>query len=62
MSLYNSLQAHKHALTELYNTRLEEVGQLQKTLIEDVLPNVVFELGLNAEEEAGAKEWIQDTR
>lgn len=61
MTLYNSLHGHHQRLTDLYTTHIEAVHALQKTFLEQVLPDISFDMSLSDHEEEYAKQYINDT-
>lgn len=62
METQRRLQTNRDALLEQYFANLEDVYNLQDTLIQSVLPSVTDELGLGLEAQEWAKEWLSDTR
>lgn len=48
-------------LLDQYQTNLELVLELQTVLIEDILPSLADELGLDSDATEWAKEWLNDT-
>ncbi|KAF8902909.1 CRAL-TRIO domain-containing protein [Gymnopilus junonius] len=61
METRKRLQKNRDALLEQYHTNLDDVYNLQDTLIRDVLPSVTDELELGPEAQEWAKEWLSDT-
>ncbi|KAF5380237.1 hypothetical protein D9757_008219 [Collybiopsis confluens] len=56
------LQANCDRLLEQYELNVNVVKALQGTLIQDILPSVVDELALDAEQIDWAKQWLQDSQ
>lgn len=61
MENLNRLQAAQEALLEEYRTNLEDIYNIQDTLIQDILPSVTDDLDLTPNACAWAKEWLSDT-
>lgn len=61
MEICERLQANSDQLFELYHSNLEDILNLQDTLIYDVLPSVSDELELSPEATEWAKDWLHDT-
>jgi hypothetical protein len=61
MENLNRLQAAQDALLEEYRTNLEDIYNIQDTLIQDILPSVADDLDLSSDACAWAKEWLSDT-
>lgn len=61
MENLNRLQAAQDALLEEYRTNLEDIYNIQDTLIQDILPSVADNLDLTPDACAWAKEWLSDT-
>lgn len=62
MDTRSLLQKNCERLLEQYETNLKVVQELQYTMVEDVLPSVAGELGLDSEQINWAKQWLQDAR
>lgn len=62
LTVPQTIRNHNVALTRLYFHHRETVQQLQNTLLTQVLPNVVDELGLGNAARDWAQEWLQDNR
>src|SRR5258708_32593900 len=62
METQRRLRTNRDALLEQYFANLDDVYNLQDTLIQSVLPSVTDELGLGSEAQEWAKEWLSDTR
>ena len=56
------MQTNRDALLDQYFANLEDVYNLQDTLIQSILPSVTDEFGLGLEAQEWAKEWLSDTR
>ncbi|KAI0935352.1 hypothetical protein AcV7_003816 [Taiwanofungus camphoratus] len=61
MAIYETLLSQQESLAALYNSNLQTVLALQRTLIEEILPGLVDELGLNEEDEQRARQFLEDT-
>lgn len=61
MDIYERLRANRDKLLETYRTNLEEILNLQATLIRDILPSVTGELNLSPDATEWAREWLSDT-
>lgn len=61
MAIYETLLLQQESLAALYNSNLQTVLALQRTLIEEILPGLVDELGLNEEDEQRARQFLEDT-
>ena len=61
METYQRLQSNRDTLLEEYFANLNDVYDLQDTLIQSVLPSVTDELQLGLEAQEWAKEWLSDT-
>jgi hypothetical protein len=61
MSFRPQLQANSERVAELYTSNVEIVHDLQATLIDEILPSMRGELGLDRETEEWATEWLEDT-
>lgn len=62
LNVSQAIRAHNDALTNLYFQHAETVQHLQNTLLTQILPNVVDELGLGKSARDWAREWLQDDR
>ena len=62
METIQRLQTNRDALLEQYRSNLDDVYNLQDTLIQEILPSVTDELQLGPEIQDWAKEWLSDTR
>ena len=62
METIQRLQRNSDALLEQYHANLEDIYNLQDTLIRDILPSVADELELSPESQDWGKEWLSDTR
>ena len=62
LTVPQAVRNHNVALTRLYFQHRETVQHLQNTLLTQVLPNVVDELGLGNAARDWAQEWLQDNR
>ncbi|PPQ84585.1 hypothetical protein CVT25_015788 [Psilocybe cyanescens] len=61
METFKRLERNRDALLEQYHSNLEDIYNLQDTLIRDILPSVTDELELSPESQEWAKEWLSDT-
>ena len=61
METHQRLQSNRDTLLEEYFANLNDVYDLQDTLIQSVLPSVTDELQLGLEAQEWAKEWLSDT-
>ena len=61
METIQRLQRNSDALLEQYHANLEDIYNLQDTLIRDILPSVADELELSPECQDWGKEWLSDT-
>ena len=61
-SVSQAIRAHDAALNKLYFEHKETVEQLRHTLLTEILPNVVDELGLDNVARDWVEEWLQDDR
>jgi len=61
MEVYGRLQKNRDVLLQQYFAHLEDVYDLQDTLIQSILPSITDELGLGLQAQAWAKEWLSDT-
>ena len=61
METYQRLQSNRDSLLEEYFSNLDNIYDLQDTLIQSVLPSVTDELQLGLEAQEWAKEWLSDT-
>jgi hypothetical protein len=61
MSFRPQLQASSNRMAELYARNAEAVRELQGTFIDEILPSMRDELGLDDETEDWAREWLEDT-
>lgn len=62
METLQRLETNRDALLEQYRSNLDDVYNLQDTLIQEILPSVSDELQLAPEIQDWAKEWLFDTR
>ncbi len=62
MSIHSTLESHIEALHTLYERNFQVVRNLQKTLLEEILPALEDELQMDAEKVAAATHWLEDTR
>jgi hypothetical protein len=62
METLQRLESNRDALLEQYRSNLDDVYNLQDTLIQEILPSVSDELQLAPEIQDWAKEWLSDTR
>jgi retinaldehyde-binding protein 1 len=62
METIQRLQTNRDALLEQYRSNLDDVCNLQDTLIREILPSITDELQLGPEIQDWAKEWLSDTR
>jgi retinaldehyde-binding protein 1 len=62
METLQRLETNRDALLEQYRSNLDDVYNLQDTLIQEILPSVSDELQLAPEIQDWAKEWLSDTR
>lgn len=62
METLQRLETNRDALLEQYRSNLDDVYDLQDTLIQEILPSVSDELQLAPEIQDWAKEWLSDTR
>jgi len=62
METLQRLETNRDALLEQYRSNLDDVYNLQDTLIQEILPSVSDELQLAPERQDWAKEWLSDTR
>ncbi|KAI0001252.1 CRAL-TRIO domain-containing protein [Russula compacta] len=60
LTVSQAIRAHNDALTNIYFQHIETVQHLQNTLLTQILPNVVDELGLAKSARDWAREWLQD--
>lgn len=60
MDLRSLLEVNCVNLWDQYNSNLEQVVELQTTLINDILPHVQHDLELDNEATDWAKEWLED--
>lgn len=61
METLKRLQTNRDALLEQYHSNLDDIYDLQETLIRDILPSVTDELELGPESQEWVKEWLSDT-
>ncbi|KAF9462463.1 CRAL-TRIO domain-containing protein [Collybia nuda] len=61
MTTRDLLRANHEKILEQYRSNLEGLLTLQTTLIYDILPSVVDELGLGPDASEWAKQWLEDT-
>ncbi|TFK44283.1 CRAL-TRIO domain-containing protein [Crucibulum laeve] len=61
MDIQNRLQANHDKLLETYHANIEDILNLQDTLIHDILPSVNDELQLGPDAAEWAKQWLCDT-
>ncbi|KIM45318.1 hypothetical protein M413DRAFT_441999 [Hebeloma cylindrosporum] len=61
METLQRLETNRDALLEQYRSNLDDVYNLQDTLIQEILPSVSDELQLAPEIQDWAKEWLSDT-
>ncbi|KAI0302703.1 CRAL-TRIO domain-containing protein [Russula brevipes] len=59
-SLNQAIRTHNDTLTSLYLQHSETVQSIQETLLTQILPNVVDELGLDSPARDWAQEWLRD--
>ncbi|KAI0039772.1 CRAL/TRIO domain-containing protein, partial [Auriscalpium vulgare] len=59
--ILNALSTYNDTLLSLYQAHLQEVLALQTTLLDQILPNLVDELGLDALAVQRATDWLHDT-
>jgi hypothetical protein len=58
----DALRTAHDELASQYRTHIGAVRELQRTLLMDVLPGVLDELGIDSvETEESAREWLSDT-
>lgn len=62
MDIVSSLRSYDHSLKRLYREHLGTTTTLQSTMIEEILPDVVNELSLDAQQEDRARAWLSDLR
>ncbi|CCL99661.1 uncharacterized protein FIBRA_01681 [Fibroporia radiculosa] len=62
MSIYHLLQSHDKHLVDLYENHFQTVLELQSSVLENVLPDLVQEHSLSSDNEASARQWLEDTR
>lgn len=62
METLQRLETNRDALLEQYRSNLDDIYNLQDTLIQEILPSVSDELQLAPEIQDWAKEWLSDTR
>lgn len=58
----SSLCSYDENVKRLYREHLKEVTALRSKMIEEVLPDVVDELSLDAHDEDRARAWLTDLR
>lgn len=61
MSILRVMQANSSRVSDLYSSKLDQVLELQSTLIHDILPSMTGELDLDHNTSLWAKDWLQDT-
>ena len=61
-AIYETLQKHYNTINTQYEDHLDTVRELQKTLVLEILPGLVDELGLDDCDKANALQWLQDAR
>lgn len=61
MDIQELLKANSEQLLATYNEHIDQVLDLQATLIRDILPSVVDEFELGPEATEWAREWLNDT-
>ncbi|KAI0358623.1 CRAL/TRIO domain-containing protein [Trametes cingulata] len=59
-TVLETLRDQEESLAEAYRQNLESAHSLQTTLVEDILPGLVVELGLEADDEERARLWLED--
>lgn len=57
-----SLRSYDANVRGLYKEHLQEVLALRTTMVEKIMPDIVDELSLDAEEEERARAWLTDLR
>ncbi|CDO69175.1 hypothetical protein BN946_scf185042.g77 [Trametes cinnabarina] len=60
MSILEQLRAQHDLLADMYARNVEGAVRIQKTLADDILPGILDELGLDADDAARAREWLID--
>ncbi|KAI9067348.1 CRAL/TRIO domain-containing protein [Trametes sanguinea] len=60
MSIHEQLRVQHDLLVRMYEQHIEGAVRLQKTLADDILPGMVDELGLDEDDTARAREWLND--
>lgn len=61
METHERLQKNRDYLLQQYNSNLEDILNLQDTLIQDILPSITDELELCQEAVEWAADWLCDT-
>ncbi|KAJ3507302.1 hypothetical protein NLJ89_g6380 [Agrocybe chaxingu] len=61
METFKRLQINRDALLDQYRANLDDVYDLQDTLITTILPSVTDELELEPDAQEWVKEWLSDT-
>ncbi|KAI0368310.1 CRAL/TRIO domain-containing protein [Pilatotrama ljubarskyi] len=59
-AVLETLRAQEERLAETYGQNIESARGLQFTLLQDILPGLVVELGLEADDEERARFWLED--
>ena len=62
MDIHQVLRQQYDAYNDLYEENLDATQDLQHTLIHDILPGLVDELGWDADKVRFARDWLEDTR
>lgn len=62
MSIRATLSSQLEALQRLYDTNEASVHSLQGTLLKDILPGLIDELGLSQAQQKPLENWLRDTR
>lgn len=62
MDIHQVLRQRYDAYNDLYEENLDATQDLQHTLIHDILPGLVDELGWDTDKVRFARDWLEDTR
>lgn len=62
MGMYESLLGDKEKLDDLYRKELCAVLDLQSVLLDQIIPDMVSDLGMNESSRHYTEEWAKDTR
>lgn len=62
VTMYENLLGEKEKLEELYRKELSAVLDLQRVLLDHIIPDIVSDLGMNESSRHSTEEWARDTR